>query len=71
MLLDIVKIDDLKVYGLNTLCVVILRLGDFTPELSAILLITTIAYTIVRTINEIQKFKNNGKADKRSPEEDS
>ena len=40
-----------------------------TPELSAILLLTTIAYTVVRTINEIQKFRN-GKSNKGSTEED-
>jgi hypothetical protein len=71
MVLDIVKLDDLKVYGVNTVCVIVLRLKDMTPELSALLLITTIAYTIVRTINEIQKFRNNGKANKSSTEEDS
>jgi hypothetical protein len=69
MVLDIVKLDDLKVYGVNTVCVIVLKLKDMTPELSALLLMTTIAYTIVRTINEIQKFRN-GKANKGSTEED-
>lgn len=71
MVLDIVKLDDLKVYGVNTVCVIVLRLKDMTPELSALLLITTIAYTIVRIANEVQKFRNNGKANKSSTEEDS
>ena len=69
MVLDIVKLDDLKVYGVNTVCVIVLRLKDMTPELSALLLITTIVYTVVRIINEIQKFRN-GKADKHSIQED-
>lgn len=69
MVLDIVKLDDLKVYGVNTVCVIVLKLKDMTPELSALLLITTIVYTVVRIINEIQKFRN-GKADKHSNQED-
>lgn len=69
MVLDIVKLDDLKVYGVNTVCVIVLKLKDMTPELSAILLLTTIAYTVVRTINEIQKFRN-GKSNQGSTEED-
>ena len=68
MVLDIVKLDDLKVYGVNTVCVIVLKLKDMTPELSAILLLTTIAYTVVRTINEIQKFRN-GKSNQGSTEE--
>lgn len=68
MILDIVKMDDLKVYGMNTACVIVLKLVDMTPQLSAILLVTTIIYTIVRIINEVQKFLN-GKANKGSSEE--
>jgi hypothetical protein len=60
MILNLIKIEDIKVVGLNTLCVIMLRLGDITPELSAILLMATIAYTIARTCNEIQKFKWGG-----------
>jgi chloramphenicol O-acetyltransferase len=71
MILDIVKLDDLKVYAVNTLCVILLRLKDMTPELSALLLITTIIYTVVRIANEVQKFRNNGKGNKGSTEEDS
>ncbi len=69
MILDIVKLDDLKVYGVNTICLIVLKLKDITPELSSLLLIATILYTIVRTINEIQKLTN-GKANKGSTEED-
>lgn len=60
MVFDSVKMEDLKVYGLNTLCVIILRLGDCTPELSALLLMATIIYTVVRTFNEVKKFKEKG-----------
>jgi hypothetical protein len=70
MILDIVKLDDLKVYGVNTVCVIVLKLKDITPELSALLLITTIVYTVVRIANEVQKFRNNGKVNKSSTEED-
>jgi hypothetical protein len=42
-----------------------------TPELSALLLMTTIVYTVIRIANEIQKFRNNGKSNKGSTEEDS
>jgi len=70
MILDIVKLDDLKVYGVNTVCVIVLKLKDMTPELSAILLLTTIAYTVVRIANEVQKFRNNGKSNQGSTEED-
>ena len=70
MVLDIVKLDDLKVYGVNTVCVIVLKLKDMTPELSAILLLTTIAYTVVRIANEVKKFRNNGKSNQGSTEED-
>lgn len=63
MVLDIVKSDDLKVYVANTLCFIVLKLEHMTPQLSALMLITTIVYTIVRTVNEIQKFRN-GKANR-------
>lgn len=57
--------DDFKVIGANTLCMIMLRVENVNASLQTILILLTIGYTIVRTINEIRKLKNKkyGEAD--------
>lgn len=57
-----VHFDDIKVLGANTVCMVLLKIQDMNTVLQSILFFATIAYTMVRTINEVKKFKENGKA---------
>ena len=54
-------IEDVKVIGINTLCMVAMRVTTINETLQTLVLLATIGYTLVRTINEIQKFNNNGK----------
>jgi hypothetical protein len=54
-------IEDVKVIGINALCMVAMRTTTINETLQTIILLATIGYTLVRTINEIQKFNNNGK----------
>lgn len=54
-------IEDIKVIGINTLCMVAMRVTTINETLQTLVLLATIGYTLVRTINEIQKFNNNGK----------
>jgi hypothetical protein len=54
-------IEDIKVIGINTLCMVTMRVTTINETLQILVLLATIGYTLVRTINEIQKFNNNGK----------
>ena len=54
-------IEDIKVIGVNTLCMVAMRVTTINETLQTLVLLATIGYTLVRTINEIQKFNNNGK----------
>ena len=60
-----IQLDDLKVFSANAVCVIMLNIINMNAGLQSILLLATICYTVVRTINEIQKFKDkkNGKAD--------
>ncbi len=58
-----VYLDDIKVLGANAICMVLLKIQDINDTLQSILFFATIAYTIVRTVNEIKKFKANGKTD--------
>ena len=51
------QIEDLKVIAANTVCMVMLSINNINTELQTILFLATIGYTIVRTINEIKKFK--------------
>ena len=58
-----VHFDDIKVLGANTICMVLAKIQNMNDSLQAILFFATIAYTVVRTINEINKLKKDGKAD--------
>jgi hypothetical protein len=58
----VIHLDDIKVLGANTICMVLLKMEEINTVLQSILFFATIAYTIIRTINEINKFKKNGKA---------
>ena len=55
-------LEDIKVIGVNTLCMVAMRITTINESLQALVLLATICYTLVRTINEIQKYKDNGKS---------
>jgi hypothetical protein len=57
-----VQFDDIKVLGANTICMVLAKIQTMNDALQAILFFATIAYTVVRTVNEVNKFKKNGKA---------
>jgi hypothetical protein len=54
-------IEDVKVIGINALCMIAMRVTTINETLQTLVLLATIGYTLVRTINEIQKFKDNGK----------
>ena len=55
------QIEDIKVIGFNTLCMITMRFTTINEALQTLVLLATISYTLVRTINEIQKYKDNGK----------
>lgn len=55
-------IEDIKVIGVNTLCMIATRITTINESLQALVLMATICYTLVRTVNEIQKYKDNGKS---------
>ena len=50
------EIDDVKVIGANLFCMVILEIKAFNANLQSILFLATIVYTLIRSVNEIQKF---------------
>ena len=54
--------EDIKVIGINTLCMITMRFTTINEALQTLVLLATIGYTLVRTINEIQKYKDNGKS---------
>lgn len=56
------QIEDIKVIGFNTLCMVAMRVTTINETLQTLVLLATIGYTLVRTVNEIQKYKDNGKS---------
>ena len=58
-----VHFDDIKVLGANTICMVLAKIQNMNDSLQAILFFATSAYTVVRTVNEINKLKKDGKAD--------
>ena len=59
-----VQLDDVKVLTANFTCMVMLNLSNMNTDLQSVLFLATIGYTLVRTVNEIQKFRNkDGKAD--------
>lgn len=51
------QLDDLKVFSANAVCAVLLNISNMNPNLQSILFLATIVYTLVRTVNEVQKFK--------------
>ena len=59
------EIEDIKVLGANALCMIALQIQQINVELQTILFLATIGYTLVRTVNEVQKFirERHGKAD--------
>jgi len=52
-----VHFDDIKVLGANTVCMVLAKIQNMNDSLQSILFFATIAYTVVRTVNEINKLK--------------
>lgn len=66
------EIEDIKVIGANALCMIALQIQQINVELQTILFLATIGYTLIRTVNEVQKFlrERNGKADSGSTESD-
>lgn len=57
-----IQIDDIKVFGANAICMVLLKIQEMNDTLQSVLFFATIVYTVIRIINEVQKFKKNGKA---------
>ena len=53
-----VQLDDVKVLTANFTCMVMLNLSNMNTDLQSVLFLATIGYTLVRTINEIQKLRN-------------
>lgn len=56
------QLDDLKVFSANAVCAVLLNISNMNPNLQSILFLATIVYTLVRTANEVQKFKDRKKS---------
>lgn len=56
------QIEDIKVIGFNTLCMITMHFTTINEALQTFVLLATIGYTLVRTVNEIQKYKDNGKS---------
>lgn len=54
-----IELNDIKVFGANTLCMVLLKIQNVNTKLQAILLFMTIMYTIARIVTEVQKYNNN------------
>lgn len=51
-----IQLDDIKVIGANVLCMVALNIEAFHVFLEIALLLATIIYTLVRTLNEYKKY---------------
>lgn len=54
-----IRLEDIKVLSINTFCMVAFHISHVNEYLQSLLLLGTIAYTVVRTINEIQKYTDN------------
>ena len=52
-----IELEDLKVVGANVLCFITIKTVDLNVGLQTILLLATIIYTLVRTLNEYKKYK--------------
>jgi len=58
-----IHIDDIKVISANAVCMILLHIQQINYPLQTLVLLTTFIYTAIRTVNEIQKYKD-GKAKK-------
>lgn len=56
-----IQIDDIKVFGANAICMVLLKIQEMNDTLQSVLFFATIVYTVIRIINEVQKFKKNSR----------
>ena len=54
---SMIQFDDVKVLGANFFCMVLLGISNFNQNLQSVLFFATICYTVIRTINEIKKYK--------------
>jgi hypothetical protein len=54
-----IQLDDIKVFGANTICMILAKTQNINADLQSILLMMTIMYTIARTVTEVQKYYNN------------
>jgi hypothetical protein len=54
-----IQVEDIKVLSINTFCMVAFHITNVNQYLQSILLLGTIGYTIVRTINELDKYRDN------------
>ena len=54
-----IELEDLKVLGANILCFITIKTVDLNVGLQTILLLATIIYTLVRIINEYNKYISN------------
>jgi chloramphenicol O-acetyltransferase len=52
-----VQFDDIKVLTANFFCMVLLGASSINQNLQSVLFFLTILYTLIRTINEIKKYK--------------
>jgi hypothetical protein len=52
-----IELEDLKVLGANLLCFITINTADLNILLQTILFLTTIIYTLARTLNEYKKYK--------------
>lgn len=50
--------EDIKVIAANATCMVVLAVNNINNNLQTVLFLATISYTIVRTVNEVKKFKH-------------
>lgn len=54
-----IHLEDLKVFTANAMCMVMLSIESINGSLQSVLFVATIGYTIIRSINELNKFKCN------------
>jgi len=54
-----IQLDDIKVFGANTICMILAKAQSVNANLQSILLMMTIMYTVARTVTEVQKYYNN------------
>jgi len=49
-------LDDVKVFMANVVCYITINIPVLNSDLQTLVLLSTIVYTIVRTVNEIKRF---------------